>query len=461
MGTMRVLILALAIAALSQAARAQDSAEDAAKTPVSTPETSGNQGAPDALPSIQDSLGAQGDPGGLRAFLHAKGIDYSFTYIGEVLGNTSGGVKRGATYEGKLDALLDIKLDTLADLKGGVLHAEAFQIHGRGLSSNNTLDVFTTSNIEATPSTRLYEAWFEQKLAGDKLAVRIGELGVDTEFLVSQTANVFINGTFGWPAIPSNNLPSRGPAYPLSALGTRIMATPVENVTVLAAIFDGDPAGPYRPGFNDPDPQKRDSTGTNFRLSDPPFFITEVAYAYNQDKDAAALPGTAKVGYLHHFGQFALDVPQATTYRGNDGVYGVIDQTIYRVPGTDDQGAAAFLRVAVMPSDRNPMDLYLDGGVSYKGLLPNRPRDTVGFAVAYGRASPDLAQIIAQTPGALVPDFQATIEVTYQATVLPGFTIQPDFQYIFHPGAHAVADPVDGRPTRDAAIFGLRATVHY
>lgn len=461
-GPLTFLLTTLALTGAAFPAWAQSDAEDPSKTPVSQPNTSGAQGAPNATPSIQSSLGTYGDPGGLRAYLDSKGIDYAFTYIGEVLGNTSGGVKRGATYEGRLDGTLDLDLDKLVGLKGAAIHAEAFQIHGRGLSGNNTLDLFTASNIEAYPSTKLYEVWFEQKLADDKIAVRVGQLAADTEFLISQTSTLFVNSTYGFPAITANDLPNGGPAYPLATPGARLKVTPFDNVTVLAAIFNGDPAGPYRPGFNDPLPQVRDYNGTSFRLQDPPLLITEAAFAYNQDKSPTALPGTVKVGYFHHFGQFAiLDAPVATSARGNDGLYGVIDQTLYRVPGTEDQGATGFLRVAGTPSDRNPIDFYVDGGISYKGLIPGRPDDTAGVAAAYSRSSSSLVRADQQTPDALVHNYQALIEATYQFAVVPGFTIQPDFQYIFHPGAGAVPDPIDGRPIRDAAIFGLRATVHY
>ena len=46
-------------------------------------------------------------------------------------------------------------------------------------------------------------------------------------------------------------------------------------------MFSGDPAGPAGP-FDDPDPQRRNRTGTDFRLSDPAFLIAEGAYTYNQ-----------------------------------------------------------------------------------------------------------------------------------------------------------------------------------
>ena len=55
------------------------------------------------------------------------------------------------------------------------------------------------------------------------------------------------------------------------------------------------------------------------------------------------------------------------------------------------------------------------------------------------------------------------LEVTYQAQIVPGWTIQPDFQYIINPGGH-VADPADPeglRPLRNALVFGVRTTVNY
>ena len=320
------------------------------------------------------------------------------------------------------------------------------------------------SNIEAYPDTKLYELWYEQKLADGKLFVRVGQLAADTEFFISQTATLFINSSFGFPASLANDLPSGGPAYPLATPGVRIKATPTDNITLLAALFNGDPAGVYRPGVNNLLPQLRDVGGTDFRVQDPPLLFTEAQYAYNQTKDAAGLPGTVKVGYIHHFESFqALDQPPGVTvnYRGDNGIYGIIDQTIYRKPGTDDQGATVFLRANYLPDDRNLINFYLDGGVSYKGLLPGRPDDTVGVSGAYGHISSYVSAADQLVGGPLVRDFQATIEATYQYVVLPGFSLQPDFQYIFHPGAHGVADPVDGQPIRDAAIFGLRATIHY
>jgi hypothetical protein len=71
----------------------------------------------------------------------------------------------------------------------------------------------------------MWELWYQQKfLDEDRLDVKIGQQSLDQEFMVSQNAIYFINTMFGWPMVPSADLPGGGPAYPLSALGARAMA---------------------------------------------------------------------------------------------------------------------------------------------------------------------------------------------------------------------------------------------
>lgn len=446
-------------------------------TGPSAAETSDQPAAGQSQPSIQSSLGPNGDPGGVRSFLSTKGVEYSFTYIGEVLGNVSGGSRRGTIYEGRLDGQFDVDLDKLLGWKGAAFHTNFYQIHGTGLSRyylNNLMDV---SGIEALPSTRLYEIWLEQTLLDGRIAVRAGQLAADTEFFVSQTAGLFVNGTFGWPEIASADLPSGGPAYPLATPAVRVKLAPNDNLSMLVGVFDGNPAGPP----DDLDPQRRDRTGTNFRVNDPALLIAEGAYAYNRGKDAPGLPGTVKLGYWLLFGRFgdqrfdagglSLADPAGTgiarRLRGNDGIYGIIDQAIYRVPGTDDQGASVFARVSVSPSDRNLVDFYVDGGLSYKGLKPGRPNDTIGVAAAYLHISDRVRGLDRDTiafSGSPMPvrSSEALVEVTYQAEILPGWTVQPDFQYVFRPGA-GIPNPRDpnGLRIKDAAVFGIRSTIRY
>src|SRR3954469_8919510 len=46
------------------------------------------------------------------------GIKFAATYIGEVLGNATGGLDQGATFEGRLNLAVDLDFDKLAEWKG-------------------------------------------------------------------------------------------------------------------------------------------------------------------------------------------------------------------------------------------------------------------------------------------------------------------------------------------------------
>src|SRR5438105_12353175 len=87
------------------------------------------------------------------------GIKFAATYIGETLGNVSGGLKQGAIYEGRLNLAVDVDLQKLAGWRELTFHANMFQLHGDGLSRSNLNNFLFASGIEALPSTRLYEIW--------------------------------------------------------------------------------------------------------------------------------------------------------------------------------------------------------------------------------------------------------------------------------------------------------------
>ena len=211
-------------------------------------------GVPD--PSIATSLPTElGTTFGLRPWLASIGITYQLNQISEGWRNAQGGEKLGNTYVGRTELVIDADLERFVGWKGGSTHVNGFWIQGHGLSAYYVGNLLTVSNIEALPTVRLFEAWFEQKLFDDKVSVRLGQLAADSEFITSDYAGLFINGTFGWPGIMANYLPSGGPAYPLATPGVRVKFDPTPNQSFLIAVFNGDPAGP---GLVDQDPQLRD-----------------------------------------------------------------------------------------------------------------------------------------------------------------------------------------------------------
>jgi porin len=405
-----------------------------------------------------------------RARLSERGIHYGFIYTGEALGNVSGGIRRGAIYEGKLEGYLGLDLQKLLGLKGLGFYANAFQIHGTGgMQRDNVGNIITISNIEALPTTRLSELWLEQKFFQDKASIRFGQLAADTEFFFSNTSRFFINDD--WPTIAAANLPNGGPAYPLSTPGVRLKIQPNPDFTFLIALFNGDPG----------DQATQDRYGLALRMRDPPFVISEMQFRYNQEKDARGLVGSLKIGAWTHFGRFAdqrfdsiglsLASPAssgiAAMLRGDFGVYGVIDQQIYRRPGGGaEEGIAVFSRISASPADRNLVDFYMDGGILFSGMIAARANDKFGASVIFAKISDraralDLDTIAFTGMPQPVRNFEATLELSYGIQITPDWLLQPIFQYTFHPSGGVPNPNAPGTAIKGAATFGVRTTSRY
>ena len=250
---------------------------------------------------------------------------------------------------------------------------------------------------------RLYSFWYEQSAFNDRFSVRGGLMSADSLFLQSKTAANFINNGISWPTFLAANLPAGGPAYPLPDPGIRVLVKPTDNVAFQAAAFSGDPSGGN--GSNQPATLP---AGTVFSFSGGAFFIAEASYLPNQGNDAKGLPGAYRIGAWYHtsthFGDQRLDntgvslaSPLSTgiplDHTGDYGIYGVVDQMLYRVPGSEDQGLSAFVRAGGVPNDRNLINFYSDGGLLYKGLTPRRPDDKIGVAAAYAQVGESARQL--------------------------------------------------------------------
>lgn len=256
------------------------------------------EGAGDGIWQRSDLLG---DLGGLRSGLATTGVSFGLQETSEVLGNLGGGIRRAVVYEGVTQMGVGVDLEKAVGLAGGTLNVSGFQIHGRGLSIN-ALDnnLHTVSWLEAPRGTLLFELWYEQVLFEKMLAIRVGQLAADQEFMISQYGYLFDNHTFGWLTLPSTDLPSSGPSYPLATPGVRVRVLPHDDLAVLVVVFNGDPAGPGRGT-----PQQRNPDGTSFRLRHGIFAIAEIQYSLNADDQATGLPGTYKFGAWYNSNSFA------------------------------------------------------------------------------------------------------------------------------------------------------------
>ncbi|MCD9824429.1 porin [Bradyrhizobium japonicum] len=405
------------------------------------------------------------------------GVKFAATYIGEVLGNPSGELKQGSVYEGRLNLAVDLDLQKLAGLDQLTFHANMFQIHGGGLSRGSLQNYLVVSGIEALPSTRLYEAYFEKQWGDKKVSLKVGQLAADSEFFNTKYTDVLTNASMGWPAITSLDLPSGGPSPPLAAMGARLLVNVTEQLSVLGGIFDGDQAGPG-PG----DPQERNRYGVNFRVNDPPLLLGQIQYAWNNTKGDPNPAGQIKFGGWRHFGSFAdqrfasngvsLASPTSSgeplLLSGDIGGWMVFEQKLYRVPKSDDRGIGIFARVSGAPADRNLIDRYADAGIEFIGLDDRRPDDKFGIAAGYAHVSKRAQALDADYRTFVDPtwpmrSFEGLLTAVYQYQIRDGWTLQPNLQYIIHPGGGATSpsSAMPGKALHNATVLGLRTTLKF
>jgi porin len=418
-----------------------------------------------------------GDWSGLRTELLQYGIAINGSYTAEVFANTAGGMKRGASYDGVFDSQIDVDLEKLMGWQGARVRASMLQGHGPSMSQGwvgNLLDVSGT--ITEPPATRLYDLWLQQKLFGGALSIRAGIGGADSEFMLSTTASLFLNSTFPWPDWMAVDLPGGGPVYPLSVPFVRVKFSAAEQgFYAQAAVFSGDPTG--HDGSNSPDTGI--PSGTVVSFNGGVFVIGELGYTMNQAKTATALPVTFKLGGWYHSSHRFQDQRFDTAgtslaspasngvplnHHGDRGVYGMVDAMLYRARtgGT----LSAFARLGGgSPGDRNLISFEGDAGLSYKGLILARADDTAGIAFGMARIGSNARgldqdiRFFSGNPSFPLRNFEAVLEVTYQAQVTPWMTLQPDVQYVLHPDGR-VLNP-DGSIRRDAMVFGLHSVLNF
>ncbi len=114
------------------------------------------------------------------------------------------------------------------------------------------------------------------------------------------------------------------------------------------------------------------------------------------------------------------------------------------------------------PSDRNLISWYVDGGFGIKGPVAARPDDVLTFGVAYQKISPDAAAADRDAGLAVIRSNEIVFELSYQAQLAPWWVLQPDIQYIVHPGGNVPDpnNPLVAGEERDRHV-GLRSTIKF
>lgn len=434
---------------------------DPAPTPA-TPPAEGTDNVASRVPRMEsgfESSHMTGSWGGVRDRWVERGIHWSAGYIGELAGVVAGGQSRGAVYNGLFELGLDLHPERMGGWEGGLFHVSAMNLHGVSPTGKRAGDSLGLSNIDAPDTTRLYELWFDQSLAGDRLSLRVGWMGADEEFAGTGGGAGLINSAFGWPAFISANVPNTGPAFYVPGLGIRLEARLADSISVRTGVYDGDT---FDSATGDPRPSRHGGRA-NLNGDQGAFWISEVEFRRAGD---TAPPGAFRVGFWLQSADVADNLwdeagdpwiasgAPPREHSRNLGVYGAADQWIWREAGAGDQGLSAFARAGFSPRDRSLYEAVLDGGVAYTGLAPSRDEDVLTLGFVHARLSRDIrrseriGQAVSGLPVAAFSDHESVLELSYRAVVRPWCIVQPDAQWILQPGGSSAA--------RDAWVVALR-----
>jgi len=433
------------------------------------------------LDNLQRSSFLLGDMWGLRTQLSQYGLSLGVLETSEVLGNPTGGMRKGADYDGLTQAVLQMDTQRAFGWYGGLFNISGLQNHDRDLTGDDLGALQTASSIAADRATRLWELRYQQKfLVEYRLDIKIGQQSLDQEFMVNPNALLFVNTAFGWPILPSADLPGGGPVAPLSALGARLRVRPINSLTILAGVFNGSPVA-----NNQGDPQQRNPSGTSFPINGGVLAIAELQYTYPAignfvyPDETESLARIYRIGIWYDSENFddqrfdtsglSLANPASSfiprTHRGDFAVYAAADQMVWIYDKDYNRNVSVFGRVTGTPEqDRNLIDLSMNAGFVLHQPLNYRNDDTFGIGIGYAHVSRQAAELDKDTAaftGAFTPvrRSETYLEATYLYQALAWWQVQPDIQFVIDPGA-GIANPSD--PTRrvgNELVIGLRTNI--
>jgi len=349
---------------------------------------------------------------GQRQRLQDAGITIGATLTLEGFNNFRGGLATApAVGAATSDFNLAVDTDKLLHWRGGEFYADLEDHAGRNPTTVLVGDLQVFDKQNSSQYLQIFEIWYQQKLLDDKIRIKIGKVDANTEFSVIDNGLPFLNSSaqvsptiFVFPTTPD--------------------PMPSVNVFFAPNEFWYAGFGAYYANRSDRFGELADNPASVQRTEGGTFLIGETGLKWHAAPLFAA-GGNLKAGAWEHSGTFTrLD---GSEQQGAYGGYAILDQTLWQPQGEPDngRGVRTFLEYGGTQEDINAIDRHFGGGVTWTGPIGARPGDIIGV-------SPQYAHISSQA--GLAHPYELALETFYQWQLTHWAFIQPDVQYIVHPG---------------------------
>jgi porin len=371
----------------------------------------------------------------------APSVNLTVAYTAETWSLLDGGQRRGGRYLDNLDIQLTVDLQQAVGWQGA--KAFVYGLYNNGISFSGDLvgDLQGVSNIETgIEALRLEEAWLDQSFAEGHGSIRFGLYNLNSEFDASLVRSLFINPSHGiGPDFGQAGL--NGPSiFPATSLAARFAWGFDGGAYARIAVLDAVPDDPNHP--------KR--TTIDLRARDGALIVAEAGLA----SESGRVLSLGVWGFTAAFDDLTDTAPLGDPIRRHDnrGAYVAAEGALWSREDHDPFDVSGFARAGLAADDVNPIASYLGFGLVATGPLEVRPADKLGVAVAIANVGDKYQTLIQASPGTPASR-EVNLEVTYQASVIDGFVVQPDLQWINHPGADAAIP--------DALVVGIRFKVDH
>ena len=332
------------------------------------------------------------------------------TYKGDYVSNFSGGIKTGSTYLGLADLFVNFDTQKAGLWKGGAFLLHGANTHGGEPSANLIGDFQVVSNIEAGNHTFLYELWYKQTFG--KVETTIGLQDLNAEFAGSDVAGLFINSSFGIHSVISDNI--QAPIFPLTTPGLTFCWKTSENTCFKTALYKGCPID-----FN----ANKYNLKWSLNHLQGLLWVTEGQHSWMSGFQEKS--NTLKTGVFFHQHCPESDVINSETGNRLTYDYGFYLVGDHQLATCEKHGLSIFYQLGVSP--RNDNFAYMGAGCLYSGLFSEKDNDALGLAIAHGMLTDERGKD------------ETTVELTYKIQLTNQIYIQPNMQYVVHPGGTDMA----------------------
>jgi len=315
-------------------------------------------------------------------------------------------------FHGEADIAATVLSENLKLFKGGLLFVQGMGIFGNKSSANYSGDLQIFSNIESDSRIFLYQCYYKQTLG--KLIIKFGQLDLNADYSVSGYGSSLVNSSFG--IIPTVSLNMPAPIFSYLSAGASFKYMFTNRLTFQTAFFNGNPGNFETNRYN-----------LNWNFSKEGGWLNISEFHYKTKSNLKQ--GKYKFGIFYHSKEFE-NPSDLTSIKGNFGFFAMGDQQLTEEKNTIKNGLSLFFEISYSSSDANLIGKYYALGLIYRGIFNGWNEDEFTMALASVRIGDNMLNY---NPG--LYNNESALEVTYKKYITPAFIIQPDFQYILHPGA--------------------------